>query len=101
MISEAEQKGTLKPGDTLIEATSGNTGATQNTRSAQCCDMLHSCQCEESESISVDPVSETRSNHHVMGAAGIALAMAAAIKGYPIKLIMCVLCLVPCWRRCL
>ena len=44
MISEAERKGTLKPGDTLIEATSGNTG--------------------------------------------IALAMAAAIKGYPIKLIM-------------
>jgi Pyridoxal-phosphate dependent enzyme len=46
MISEAERKGALKPGDTLIEATSGNTG--------------------------------------------IALAMAAAIKGYPIKLIMCV-----------
>jgi S-sulfo-L-cysteine synthase (O-acetyl-L-serine-dependent) len=45
MISEAERKGALKPGDTLIEATSGNTG--------------------------------------------IALAMAAAIKGYPIKLIMC------------
>jgi cysteine synthase len=44
MISEAERKGTLKPGDTVIEATSGNTG--------------------------------------------IALAMAAAIKGYPIKLIM-------------
>lgn len=44
MISEAEARGALKPGDTLIEATSGNTG--------------------------------------------IALAMAAAIKGYPIKLIM-------------
>ena len=48
MISEAERKGALKPGDTLIEATSGNTG--------------------------------------------IALAMAAAIKGYPIKLIMCAPC---------
>lgn len=47
MISEAEKRGALKPGDTLIEATSGNTG--------------------------------------------IALAMAAAIKGYPIKLIMQVL----------
>ena len=44
MISEAERKGVLKPGDTLIEATSGNTG--------------------------------------------IALAMAAAIKGYKMKLIM-------------
>lgn len=44
MIQEAERRGDIKPGDTLIEATSGNTG--------------------------------------------IALAMAAAIKGYPIKLIM-------------
>ena len=26
MIQEAEQKGKIKPGDTLIEATSGNTG---------------------------------------------------------------------------
>lgn len=26
MISEAEKDGSLKPGDTLIEATSGNTG---------------------------------------------------------------------------
>ena len=44
MISGAESTGKISPGDTLIEATSGNTG--------------------------------------------IALAMAAAIKGYPIKLIM-------------
>ena len=44
MISEAESRGTIVPGDTLIEATSGNTG--------------------------------------------IALAMAAAVKGYRIKLIM-------------
>jgi cysteine synthase B len=44
MISGAESAGRISPGDTLIEATSGNTG--------------------------------------------IALAMAAAIKGYPIKLIM-------------
>ncbi len=44
MISEAERRGDISPGQTLIEATSGNTG--------------------------------------------IALAMAAAIKGYPIKLIM-------------
>ncbi len=44
MVKRAEQKGNIKPGDTLIEATSGNTG--------------------------------------------IALAMAAAIMGYPIILIM-------------
>ncbi len=44
MINLAEQRNTIKPGDTLIEATSGNTG--------------------------------------------IALAMAAAIKGYPMLLIM-------------
>lgn len=44
MIKEAERRGTIKPGDRIIEATSGNTG--------------------------------------------IALAMAAAIKGYPMTLIM-------------
>lgn len=44
MIAEAERRGDIKPGDTLIEATSGNTG--------------------------------------------IALAMAAAIRGYHLKLIM-------------
>ena len=58
MISEAEAHGAIKPGDTLIEATSGNTG--------------------------------------------IALAMAAAIKGYKLKLIMYAALLrqaiVPCSR---
>lgn len=44
MIAQAEARGTIKPGDTLVEATSGNTG--------------------------------------------IALAMAAAIRGYRLKLIM-------------
>lgn len=44
MIRKAEERGEIRPGDTLIEATSGNTG--------------------------------------------IALAMAAAMRGYPIKLIM-------------
>ena len=44
MIREAERRGRIKPGDTIIEATSGNTG--------------------------------------------IALAMAAAIRGYHLKLIM-------------
>ena len=44
MISRAEQRGDIRPGDTIIEATSGNTG--------------------------------------------IALAMASAIKGYQLKLIM-------------
>ena len=44
MIREAEARGRIKPGDTIIEATSGNTG--------------------------------------------IALAMAAAIRGYKMKLIM-------------
>ena len=44
MINEAESRGVIAPGDTLIEATSGNTG--------------------------------------------IALAMAAAVRGYPLKLIM-------------
>ena len=44
MIAQAEARGTIKPGDTLVEATSGNTG--------------------------------------------IALAMAAAIRGYKLKLIM-------------
>ncbi len=44
MIAEAEARGEISPGDTLIEATSGNTG--------------------------------------------IALAMAAAVRGYPLKLIM-------------
>ncbi|WP_456380983.1 cysteine synthase CysM [Thiolapillus sp.] len=44
MIEQAEQRGEIRPGDTLIEATSGNTG--------------------------------------------IALAMVAAMKGYPIKLVM-------------
>jgi len=36
MVEEAEHKGMIKPGDTLIEPTSGNTGE-------YACVLLHSC----------------------------------------------------------
>lgn len=50
MISLAEQSGRIKPGDTLIEATSGNTG-TYNTRFCLGCGVvpfrsLFCCTCD-------------------------------------------------------
>ena len=33
MVEEAERQGILKPGDTIIEPTSGNTGAYENEAS--------------------------------------------------------------------
>lgn len=73
MVEDAERDGILKPGDTIIEPTSGNTGAflftrRQKVQASGCC--LMPCVW------------------FFRFALGIGLALAAAVKGYRCIIVM-------------
>ncbi len=44
VIEDAERKGTLKPGMTVVEATSGNTGTFTTTETKRCCCKSMRCR---------------------------------------------------------